>query len=1067
MQQLRFKKKVVLFLLFAISFSLAAQNQGTIPVSGIVTDSKGTELTGVTVWIRNSTTGTSTDSRGRFSIDIPKGETLVFSYIGYETQYYTASSGQPVTIRLSESATALNEIVITSLNIPREKKALGYSVQNVTGDAFQTRPTNALSALSGKISGLQIISSGGNLGGSSRITLRGINSITGNNQPLFVIDGVPLDNTDLNTSSTINGSAGKDVGSTIQDINPDDIEDLSVLKGPSAAALYGSRAANGVILITTKKGSKEKGKLSVEVNTGIEFEKIARLPERQKLYGGGYNPTFSTATINGREYKIVDYASDESWGPKLDGTPVLHWYNLDPEYPADYLNPEPWLYPENDVSYFFRTGVANTNSVSLSQSTDKTSFRLSVTNKNVTGTIPNSSLSRNSVNISGATNGKFISFFGSANYLKNNSTGRPWTGASNRNIILEAYQWGAVQVDYKKLAEYKRPDGTPRAWNRTGYTNTVADERTKYIDNPYWSAFESYLEEDRDRLYGHIGIKLNPTGWLSVTGRVNGDIYQYNAQDRIAVYSRSQSQYSEYTQVYNEFNYELLATATKNSGNHSIVANLGTNYLQRSRRISDFVTSGGLIIPGYYSLKNATSVVIGSSTGVYNKALSSVFGSFSYGWKSTLYLDGTLRNDWSSTLPEEHNSYLYPSLTSSVILSELPALKNSSWLSFAKFRLGWAQVGNDTDPYQLYKVYESLSSINGNIAYALPSQLNNLNLKPEITSSVETGLQVQLFKNLIGIDLTYYNNSSRNQIISLPTSDAFGYSSKLINAGEINNRGVEITLTAHPVKTRDFDWNSSVNFSRNLNTIVELSDAVSKLDLSTTLVSLVAEEGKTYGQLQGYDFVYAPDGQKVIGSDGLYMRTQQLRSLGSVLPDFLWSFQNQFRYKNFNAGFLIDSRVGGKFFSQTYKVAMYSGILPETAANGIRETGVTIDGVTGNVAFHPDGTYTVSNTAPNTKQVSAQAWARNHYNGPTTFDIFDASFVKLREITLGYTHKLPEGSAINTIHTSLYARNLFYLYRSSKTIDPELTNSGGNIQGIEGGNLPTPISYGLNINFKF
>ncbi|MGC3977289.1 MAG: TonB-dependent receptor [Paludibacteraceae bacterium] len=617
------------------------------------------------------------------------------------------------------------------------------------------------------------------------------------------------------------------------------------------------------------------------------------------------------------------------------------------------------------------------------------------------------------------------------------------------------------------MSDYKRPDGTPRAWNRTGYANTVTDEKTKYIDNPYWSAYESYLEEDRDRLYGNAGLKITPLSWLSITGRINADVYQYNAQDRIAVYSRSQSIYQEYSQKYGEFNYELFATAKKTWGNHSLVGNLGSNFLQRSRRVNDVSTSGGLIVPNYYSLNNATGVVINSGTGIFKKELASIYGSASYGWKSTIYVDGTFRNDWSSTLPSKNNSYIYPSLTSSVILSEFPSLRTLDWLSFAKFRIGWAQVGNDTDPYQLYKVYEAATSINGNIAYNLPNQLNNLNLKPEITSSIETGLQIQLFKNLIGLDVTYYNNTSRNQIISLPTSDAFGYSSKLINAGKINNKGVEVVLTANPVKAKDFEWNATANFSKNTNKIIKLSDATSRLDLSTTLVTLAAQEGESYGQLYGYDFVYTKDGRKVVGTDGLYLRTQQLVPLGSVLPDFLWSFQNQFRYKNFRVGFLIDSRVGGKFFSQTYKVGMYSGILPQTAANGIRETGVVSDGVTGDVTFHSDGSYTVTNIAENTKKVTAQAWARNQYNGPTTFDIFDATFIKLREITLGYDFRLPKNNVIESINTSIYARNLSYLYRASKTIDPELTNSGGNVQGVEGGNLPTPLTYGINLNFKF
>jgi TonB-linked SusC/RagA family outer membrane protein len=1051
-----------------LSSSIYSQSNQSVTLSGKVVDQQETPLIGVTIVNKaDPSNGTVTDNEGSFHISSPLGASLVFTYIGFESTTVQANETKTITIRLNESTTALNEVVITSLNIPRERKALGYAVQEVSSEVFETRPTNPMSALSGKIAGLQVISGGSNLGGSSRITLRGINSITGNNQPLYVIDGVPLDNTDMNSSATINGSAGKDMGSTIQDINPDDIANVNVLKGPSAAALYGSRAANGVILITTKKGTGQDNRLAIELNSGIEFENVVRLPERQKLYGGGYNITFDTANINGKEYNIVDYASDESWGPKLDGTSVLHWYNLDPEYATDYLNPEPWVYPKNDVQHFFGTGISNTNNISLSKSNNNSAFRVSFTNKNVTGTVPNSSLSKNSLSISGSVTGKLLSFFANANYLKTTTKGRPWTGASNRNIILEAFQWGMVQIDYKKLKEYKRSDGTPRAWNRTGYRNTVADEKTKYIDNPYWSAYESYLEEDRDRLYGNFGIKMTPTSWLSVTGRINADIYAFNFQDRIAVNSRSQSMYQEYSQKYGEFNYELLATANHTWNDHSLVANAGANLLKQNRRISDISTSGGLIIPDYYNLNNATSTIINPGTGIFKRDLSSLYGSVSYGWRSTVYLDGTFRNDWSSTLPVEHNSYFYPSVTSSLILSELPLLQNQKWISFAKLRLGWAQVGNDTDPYQLYKVYEALSSINGNSAYSLTNQLSNRNLKPEITSSLETGLQVHLFKDLIDIDVTYYNNTSRNQIISLPTSNAFGYSSKLINAGEINNKGIEVILGIHPIRSKNWDWNSTINFSKNSNKIIKLSDAVSSLNLSSSLVTLMAEEGESYGQLHGYDFVYAPDGQRVIDSDGLYMRTQQLVKLGSVLPDFLWSFQNGIRYKDLRFNFMIDSRVGGNFYSQTYAVAMYSGILPETASNGIRETGVVSEGVTADVTFNADGTYSVSNTAPNTKNVTAQAWSRNHRNGPTAFSIFDATFIKLRELSLGYDFQLGDRSPIKTIGTSVYARNIFYIYRKSKTIDPELTNSGGNVQGIEGGNMPTPLTYGLNVSFKF
>jgi TonB-linked SusC/RagA family outer membrane protein len=1057
-----------LFILLSVfSLFLHAQNDQQFVIKGRITDPNGTGLHGVIIQSKNTPkNATSSDVEGYYSISVNRNDFLSFYFLGFETYEAQVRSENRIDVTLKESSTYLDEVVVTSLNIPREKKALGYSVQALSGDALAARPTNALSALSGKVAGLQVVSSGGNMGGSSRVVLRGITSITGNNQPLFVIDGIPLKNTDLNSSSTINGSAGKDVGSTIQDLNPDDIADISVLKGPSAAALYGSRSANGVVLITTKKGDANRNKLDIQVKTGIELENITRLPKRQKLYGGGYNSTFSKATINGTEYNIAEYAADESWGPKLDGTLVLNWYNLDPEYPDDYLKPQPWVYPKHDVSSFFRTGVSNTNNIALSKNYDGGSFRISFTNKNVRGTVPNSSLGRNSVNISGKTNGELVSFFGNVNYFNTRSDGRPWTGASNRNIILEAFQWGQVQVDYNKLKEYKRPDGTPRAWNRTSWENTTAGEKTKYIDNPYWSAYESYLEENRNRIYGDVGLLLTPAKWLTVRGRISADIFQHSSQDRIAYNSRSQSMYQEYSQKYDEFNYELLATAKKQWGIHSLLVNVGANYMRGNTRESDIQTSGGLIIPNYYSLNNATSVVINPSTGLYKKAMSSFFGSFSYGWNSLLYLDGTIRYDLSSTLPSDNRLYSYPSLTGSFVFSELPAFKNWKWLSFGKARLGWAQVGNDTNPYQLNDYYAANSSFDGRISYSLLAQKNNLALKPEITTSWETGLQINVFDNRVGIDFTYYNNNSRNQIIQLPTSDAFGYTSKITNAGKINNKGVEITINGTPAQNKDFSWNISANFSKNVNKIVKLSDAVNTLQLSNTLVSLVAREGESYGQLMGYDFVYAPDGQKVVNSDGVYMKTSQLAPLGSVLPDFLWGLQNQFRYKNFSLGFLIDSRVGGKFFSQTYKVGMYSGILEATAANNIRETGIVTDGVTADVIFNSDGTYSVSNAAKNTKVVTAQAWSQNPYNGPTAHDIFDATFVKLRELTFGYNFSL-EKWKIPNITLTAYARNLWNIYTKSKIIDPELTNSSGNVQGIEGGNIPTPVTYGLNLGIKF
>ncbi|WP_138476734.1 SusC/RagA family TonB-linked outer membrane protein [Dyadobacter bucti] len=1052
---------LLLLLLFGAGYASAQDRV----ITGIITDSgDGSPLPGASVAIKGTSSGTLSDASGAYSLNVPAdASVLVVSFIGYIAQDVPVGSRDKIDVALNSDTKLLNEVVVTALGISREKRALGYAVQEIKGEALQTRPTNALSALSGKVAGLQVVTSGGNMGGSSRVLLRGINSISGNNQPLYVIDGTPIDNADLNSAATSAGSGGKDVGNMIQDINPDDIENISVLKGPSAAALYGTRAANGVILITTKKG-KENSKVNLTLNTGVEFENIVRLPKRQQLYGGGFSPTFQKATINGNEYNIVEYAVDESWGPKLDGTPVLHWYNLDPENTAEYLKPQPWAYPKNDVHTFFETGVANTNSLSLSGGNANATYRLSYTNKNVKGTVPNSSLKRNSINFSGSSQLGKLKVFNNFNYIKNQSTGRPWTGATNRNIILEAFQWGAVQVDYDKLKNYKRADGTQILWNRSGYQNTPAGEAAKFIDNPYWSAYESYLEENRDRFYGNVGLVYDVNSWLKLSGKVNADVYQYQYQDRIAVYSRTQSQYQEYNNNFSEFNYELLASANKSWGDISLNVNAGGNIMKQRRRISDAVTQGGLIIPEYYNLKNASSVLINSNA--YQKQINSIFGSFSLGWKSLLFVDGTIRNDWSSTLPIGKNSFTYPSLTTSLILSELDGIKDIAWLDFAKVRLGWAQVGNDTDPYQLQRAYEATQSFDGMAGYKLPERLNNQSLKPEITSSWETGLSLQALKNRIGLDITYYDNVSRNQIINIPVSSAFGYDSKVINAGKINNKGVEVTLTGTPVRQNGFEWNSSINWSRNRNKVIALAPGVNTFQLANSLVTLVAREGQPYGQILGNDFIYAADGQKVIKADGTYDRGQQLTPLGSVLPKYLFGFQNNLTYKNFNLGFLIDGRVGGKFFSQTYKVAMYAGILDKTADNNIRETGVVLDGVKGTVTYNSDGTYSVTNTAKNDTRITAQAWARGEYSGPTPQTIFDATFVKLREVTFGYSLPLT-AKAVKSVYFGVYGRNLFNVYTASKYIDPEVTSSGGNIQGIEGGNIPVPATYGLNVNVKF
>ncbi|WP_343565593.1 SusC/RagA family TonB-linked outer membrane protein [Sphingobacterium sp.] len=1045
-------------------------------IKGKVVDNNNAPIQGATITEITSKKQVQTDANGLFELPSNGNSiSIQVQYIGFDSKTVQTNPSGLTTIQLSPTSSQLDEVVVTALGISREKKSLGYAVQEVKSTELQTRPTNALSALSGKVAGLQVTTSGGNMGGSSHVSLRGINSIAGNNQPLYVVDGTPIDNTDFNSTSTINGSAGKDVGNMIQDLNPDDIENISVLKGATAAALYGSRAANGVIMITTKRASKGE-KVEISLNTGIDFENIVRLPKRQHLYGQGYSTSFQTQNIAGTDYKIVDYAADESWGPKLDGTPVLQWYNLNPEDEANYLKPSPWLYPKNDVSYFFRTGVANTNNFAIAGNSGNTNYRFSYTNKNVTGTTPNSNLHRNAFNFSGGTQLGKLKINSTFNYIRSSALGRPWTGASNRNIILEAFQWGAVQVDYKILENYKRADGTPLAWNRTGWQNTPAAEATRFIDNPYWSAYESYMEDSRDRFYGNIGAEYAVNKWLTLGAKVHGDIYSFQAQDRIAVYSRSASQYEETNNKLNEYNYEFIATAKKNWDKFSLIAFAGGNIRDKKSQNNYAITQGGLIIPNYYNLKNASAIKVDNFS--YHKRIASVFGSVSLGYNDLLYIDATIRNDWSSTLPTSNWSYVYPSVAGSFLFSNLAAFKNLSWLSFGKLRLGWSDVGNDTDPYQLAKAYNPDQPFEGSPSYTLPPIKPNNNLLPERTSSWETGINLQLFKNRLGLDLTYYNNNSRNQILAVPVSSSFGYEGKWLNAGRINNKGIEIVLNGTPIKNENFSWDATINWAKNKNKVVKLDDQVNTLSLSSSLIQLVAREGESYGQFLGNDFVYAPDGQRVLEKDtqdkdgkliknSTYMKTSQLVPLGSILPDFTFGIQNSFRYKNFALGFLVSGRVGGKFFSQTYKVGMYSGILDKTAANNIRETGIVLDGVKGDVTFHSDGTYDVKNITPNTTNIDAQQWSRNEYNGPTTFSIFDATYVKLREVTLGYNFKLANVKVIKNIGVSVYGRNLWNIYTKSKYIDPEFTSSGGNVQGIEGGAIPLPVTYGFNVNLKF
>ena len=1049
-----------LFILVKAGAQITGQGQ-------VINGEDNTPFPFVTVYEKGKTNGVVTDGNGQFSISLPTAEAiLVASSLGYKSQELPAAAGKVLRFVLLPDLINIDEVVVTAVGISREKKALSYAVQDVKGEELtKSRQTNAIGLLSGKVAGLQIISAGGALGGSSRVLVRGVSSVLGNNQPLYVIDGTPIDNTQLGSTTTAIGYGEKDYGNTAADINPDDIESMSVLKGASATALYGSRANNGVILITTKKGTN-KNKTEISLSTGISLENQLRssFAPMQKLYGGGASnqQTFNQVVINGQSYNVPAYAIDESWGPKFSGQQVLSWENLYPEDEARYLKTTEWKYPEHDLMYYFKTGVAFDNNISVRGGNEIANYRVSYTNRTATGTTPNSKLSRNNLSASGSLKHKNFIFSSSVNYMNTGVVGRPWTGTSNRNVITQAYSWGQNQVDYKELSNYKRPDGSQRLWNVTSWDNLKA----KYIDNPYWASYTSYSDENRDRVYGNAGVEWNIAKGLKATAKVHGDVYTYSVEDRIAVYSRTTSMYSEKVQRFQEFNYEAMLHYNTALKNFTLNAFIGTNLMHQRRNINNGETQGGLIIPEYYNLSNATSVLTTDKT--YRKEIRSLLGNVSLGWKSMLFADATFRNDWSSTLPANENSYFYPSFSGSFIFTELEPVKAVSWLNFGKVRLGWAQVGNDTDPYSLSRTYEYKNSSFGGVPnYGLDIILNNAHLKPELTNSVEAGIELKLLNNRVGLDLTYYNNLTKNQIMQVPLAASSGYTSQWMNAGEISNKGLEVVLNVVPVQTANFQWEANFNWSKNNNKVEKLNDQLKTLQIASSFVALHATVGKPYGELMGYNYVFDSEGNKVVAANGVYAKTAQTEGLGSVLPDWLGGVRNSFRYKNFDAGFLIDVRKGGYFYSITQQYGMYSGTLEETAANGIRENGLVLEGVQGTVAYNADGSYTVTNTRPNDKNVSAFEWGRSHSSGVQAQNVFKSDYVKLREITAGYTVPRLGDTAVKDVRFSVFANNVWTIWKANKNFDPDFTQSSGNIQGLDGGNIPSPITYGFNISAKF
>ena len=940
----------------------------------------------------------------------------------------------------------IQEVVVTALGIKREKKALGYAAQEVKGETISDAgQTNAVSALSGNVAGVQVTAPS-TMGGSTRITMRGISSVTGENRPLIVVDGVPLDNSNVNNVDTQRGAGGRDYGDATFDINPDDIESVTVLKGGPAAALYGSRAGNGAIIYTTK--SAKKGRTDVQLNTGLSFESIYIRPKLQNQYGGGYSDTLPTATINGQTYNIQEYETDASWGPKYDPNLMyLPWYAFDPEFSNDYLKPVPWVAPKNDVDSFFNTGVTYTNNLSVAKSFGDTNVRLSYTNTNISGIVPNSKVKKDnfSINLNSKISDK-LTADAIMNYVHTEGFNRPEIGYGDNSVAQKFYHFGQRNLDFEKLKDYKLADGSQRTWNRSAFD----DPTPLYSDNPYWTINENTSADSRQRFFGNAGLTYNFDKHFYVVGKVYGDVYSQNISSRVAVGSQAISNYSIQKRNVSEFNYEGRAHYNNNFGDFSISGFAGFNIRDNKTSILDGTTVGGLVIPGLYNLDNGVENSLASNAESHG-SVKSLFASASLGFKDILFVEATGRNDWYSMLKD---SGFYPSVTGSFVFSNV--LK-SNWLSFGKVRAGWSSIAQGGTPYVTGTFITFGSPFNGSPQYSNPNTAGNPDLKPELKITKEIGIEARFFKNRLGFDVTFYDTKSKDLIIPVPVDPSTGYLFKSINAGEMTNKGIEAMVNITPVRNDNFSWDITWNFARNRNKLVNLYENLQNYVLTNApfRAQLVAQVGQSYGSILGTDYVYDDQGNKIVDENGFY-KASEIKSLGSILPKYNMGFRNTVRYKTLSLSFLIDIQEGGKYFSTTNMWGMYSGMLEESALGGNREAGVILAGV------KEDGT-------PNDILLDAPTWGGTYYNTVDAQNVFDASYIKLRDITLSFD--LPKsliGNVFQGVKISAFARNLFAWNLSNKGIDPENTSYGsGNIQGLEGGSLPSTRTYGVNVNFKF
>ncbi len=1007
-------------------------------ITGKVTDAKdGSTLPGVSVVVKGTTTGAITSIDGAYSVKVTgSNDILVFSFLGYEGKEVVVGTQSIVDVVLTQSAEVIEGVVVTALGIKREKKALGYSMQELKGDAMtETRDPNVVNSLSGKISGLQVRQASTGPSGSSRMIIRGNNSLTGNNQPLVVVDGIPI-NSSTGGTDDYWGNRSVDRGSGLADISPDDIESVSVLKGPAASALYGSRAGNGVVMITTKKGTKKKG-LGVSFNTNNTWESPMETPEFQDVYGQGVNGNFD-ATAAG------------SWGGKMDGSQV------------NALMGTKAYSPEGNDLYknFLRTGFTSTNSLEIANSSDNTSLRLGVTRLDNTGVVPNTKFQRTSFTMRGTSKWGKLSADVKFNYIKQLTDNRLKLAGDPDNI----FQNYLIMPRSVAMSDYEAYASSKYAFPSTGAPAAYISDYGGMSRSPYWSAYRNTNDDNKDRMIGFVALQYDFNKWLNLKARYGLDNNSTLFSDRLATgtpYWLTSGYTGDYRVTQEkafEQNADFLLTAQGNlfdklSGVFTFGGNLmnAKNYYQLSQ-------AQGLVIPDFYAINNGVLRQAGYTTT--EKEIRSWYGTASLSYDNWAYLDVTGRNDVSSTLPASNRSYFYPSVGGSIVLSQLLTNNNITLgpLSFAKFRASWAEVGNDTGPYMLEDYYNILF-VKGVLTASPYEYKTNPNLKPESIKSTELGFDIRLFNNRLGFDLTWYKKNAFNQIIKILVPPATGYKYEIMNAGNVENKGVELSLNANVVEQKACTCNLALHYSKNTNKIIELNDKTNiqvLSDASTeSFIKVVAEVGGLYGDILGYKYERNESGQILVDDNGIPLKTQNMSKLGNYQPKWMMGFSNNFTFHNFDLSFLIDMRYGGEIYMGSIKSGASAGTLSMTLEG--REGGLVVP-----------NSIVKSTGAVNTKSVTPQAYFGG-ISGITEAWIYDATNVCFRELSLGYTlpSDLVHKVKLNAVKISLVGRNLFMISSNTKGFNPEATYSTGNAQGIEYGTMPQLRSIGFNLNLNF